>query len=416
MRPPDSHVAVGPSHVLAAVNAKLQVYTKAGVPVVTWFTNPSTLFGAALPAGASLFDPRVAYDHFNQRWIVLFAATRSTPNGAWIMLATSKTSDPLGAYWIYALDSTKDGNTASNNWGDYPMLGFDSQALFISTNQFAFGGSYQYAKLRTLNKSQIYTGAAAQWFDHWNLNDPDAGKAFTIQPCVHFRGTGNMPAYFVNALFPGGNKLTKWTMTNPLGFWGIGGATTLVATSVPCKAYSLPPQAEQSGSLIKINTNDTRLLNAVYHHVGNTQRIWTAHNTAITWAGDTAARCAFNWYEINVPTDTVVQQNTYGAVGQHYFFPVVQTNFGRDAFIIFGRSSLNIFGELRQTGRKVTEALHNLQGSTLVKAGASAYNGGRWGDYFGICRDPSDTFRVWAIGEFAAPANQWGTWICSTKF
>ena len=50
-----------------------------------------------------------------------------------------------------------DGASPSGYWGDFPVLGYDSgQAVYISSNQYSFGNSFQYAKLRILYKSQIY--------------------------------------------------------------------------------------------------------------------------------------------------------------------------------------------------------------------------------------------------------------------
>src|SRR5262245_41095149 len=52
-----------------------------------------------------------------------------------------------GAYWVWALDATLNGATATNNWADYSRLGFDTQAIYISSNTFAMGGGFQFAKL-----------------------------------------------------------------------------------------------------------------------------------------------------------------------------------------------------------------------------------------------------------------------------
>ena len=68
------------------------------------------------------------------------------------------------------------------------------------------------------------------------------------------------------------------------------------------------------------------------------------------------------------------------------------------------------------SGRRVTDAPNTLQGSALVKAGESAYTGGRWGDYFGHARDGGDAAQVWLYGEFADARDSWGTWVCSTRF
>jgi hypothetical protein len=122
------------------------------------------------------------------------------------------------------------------------------------------------------------------------------------------------------------------------------------------------------------------------------------------------------WYEIDVPTHGITQQGAFGASGRHYFFPVIQTDINRNAYLAFGRSAADEYGQMRQTGRLVSDAPNSLQGSALVFAGQSAYTGGRWGDYFGIARDPADARTVWSYGEYAAAGNTWRTRVTAAKF
>lgn len=419
-QPPDNTIAVGPNDVLVAVNTDLAGYTKTGTLRFRW-PNMTTLFSPVLPTGASLFDPRLAYDHYARRWIVVVDARRNSPAGSWIMVAVSQGTDPAGSYWVWALDASRDGSNATNNWADYSTLGFDTQAIYISSNMFRIGGSFQYSKLRILNKAELYAGGvgpnhSVRWYDLWNLKNPDGSVAFTIQPAAHYRGTGgNPPAYLVNALWPSGNKLTMWTLTNPLALWS-GGAPTLAKTSVNCRAYDLPPSAIQSGSTTRVATNDSRLLNAVYQNAGGVQRLWTVHASKHTWRGDSEARAVVQWYEINVPTNAVVQQNAYGASGKYYFFPAIQTDISRNAYLVFSRCSASEFVQMRQTGRKVGDPANDLQNSALVRAGLGSYTGGRWGDYHGICRDGGNSSIVWMYGEYAGSGNTWATRVCSAKF
>ena len=115
------------------------------------------------------------------------------------------------------------------------------------------------------------------------------------------------------------------------------------------------------------------------------------------------------WYEIDVPSQAVVQQNRYGATGRYYFFPVIQTDLARNAYLLFSRSSESEFGQLRQTGS-------DLQGSVLVKVGEGSYTRGRWGDYFGIGRDGGDSSTVWMYGQYADTGDAWATRVCAARF
>jgi hypothetical protein len=419
-RPPDNSIAVGPNDVLIAVNTDLAGYTKTGTLRFRW-PNMTTLFSLVTPAGATLFDPRLAYDHYTQRWIVVVAARRNSPAGSWILVGVSQGPDPAGSYWIWATDAMVDGTNPTNNWADYPMLGFDSQAIYISSNMFQVGGGFQYPKLRVLNKAELYSGGTGpghniRWYDFWNLKNPDGSVAFTVQPAVHFRGTGgNPPAYLVNALWPTGNVLTMWTLSNPLAFWS-GGTSTLAKDAINCRTYDIPPSAIQPGTTTRLVTNDSRLLNVIYQNVGGTQHLWTCHTSAHTWAGDSEARAVVQWYEIDVPSKAVVQQNAYGRAGSYYFFPAIQTDISRNAYLVFTRSGASEFGQVRQTGRRVSDPANDLQGSVLVKSGESSYTGERWGDYLGICRDGGDASAVWMYGEYAGTGDTWATRVCNAQF
>ena len=419
-QPPDCTMGVGPNDVVLGANVEMAGYRKNGSLRFRW-PNFTTLFRNVTPAGAGLFDPQIVYDHYSRRWIAILAAKRDSPRGSWCMLGVSQTADPAGRWWVWALNASVDGSSPSNNWMDYPMLGFDTQAIYIGMNQFQFGGGFAYSKLRILKKSEVYAGGVGpshniRWYDYWNLKNPDGSQAFTVLPCRHYRGTGGNPAaYLINALWPSGNKLTLWTLSNPVAYWS-GGSPSLSKTSVSCRAYDLPPDAVQRGSSNPIQTNDSRLLSAIFQYVNGTKRIWTTHTDRGTWSGDTAARSVIQWYEIDVPSKRVIQQNAYGARGMYYFFPAIHTDIDRNAYLVFSRCSASQYVQLRQTGRRVTGATNDLESSRLVKAGESAYTGNRWGDYFGICRDGGDNRRVWGYGEYAAQRGRWGTWVFSARY
>lgn len=412
--PPDCVSAAGPNHVLVAVNSEFRIYNKTGSMLSR--NQYNSFFSSVLPNSASVkvFDPRLAWDQYSQRYIMIVAAVQSSPQKSWLGVAVTKTIDPTGGWWVYALDAAKDGSTNTTNWMDYPMLGYDSQAIYVGMNQFK-GDTFQYGKVRILNKTELYGGLPAKWYDFWNLKNPDGSLAFTVQPCSHFRAAGPGPAYMINNLWGPGSKLTMWTITNPLASWS-GGTPTVTKVSVACKSYDLPPQAKQKGSATTIATNDNRLLNAIYQHAGSARRIWTCHNTKISWQGDSEARSAAQWYEVDVPTKKVIQQNAYGQKGSYYFFPVIQTDLNCNAFMAFSRCSPSEFACFRITGRKKAAPLGDMEGSVLVKAGESAHNSGRFGDYFGIGRDGADANRIYAVGEYAESSGLWGTYVVSAKY
>src|SRR5262249_13562121 len=277
----------------------------------------------------------------------------------------------------YALDAMKDGNVSTSNWADFPGLGVDNLALYVTSNQFAFGGNFQYAKIRVIPKAGPYSGGAAPYFDFVKMKNADNSMAFAIQPCHTFGAP--QAEYLVNSGFPSGNFLTVWRITNPAA------APALNRQQVAVSPYLLPPNAEQKGGAPPLNTGDVRVLHAVFR--GGS--VWTAFTTAHNW-GESTNRASVQWCEIQPAAPaSVVQQGVYGSARLHYFFPAACPDNNGNMIMMFSRCGAGEFGSILYTGRRSTDPLGTLQASTLLKAGLAHYVGldgggrNRWGDYNG---------------------------------
>jgi hypothetical protein len=410
--PPDCTAAVGPGHVLLAVNSSVAVYTKAGVLA----QRPRTLsvwFGNVI-GGAKIFDPRVVYDQHTDRWVLLAVALPSNPSAqeSYFLLSISQSADPLGNWWNYKLDATKDGGTATTNWADYPCLGVDNQALYVTANMFKFGGNFQYAKLRVLNKGPLLTGGTATWWDFVRLKNADNSMAFTVQPC-HTFGAPQIQ-YLVNSYFTGAateDRLTLWSLTNPIG------TPTLSARTVTTSPYGQPPKADQQGGGDGLNAGDVRVLNAV----SRGGSVWCALTTVHNW-GEAVNRAAAHWFQLNATGGAIQQQGVFGARGYHYFYPAVMPDTNGDMTIVFCRCGPSEYASIHYSGRKSSDPPGNLQPSALLKSGLGNWQRidgsgrNRWGDYAGIAVDPINQQDVWFYSMFADAGNKWGTWVGAARF
>ena len=85
----DTHGAVGPNHLVTAVNRAIVVQDRSGlrlypsVPLDS-FWNP--ILG---PDRHDAFDPRVLRDHFKHRWIIVAAYRRRQPDTSAVFIAAS---------------------------------------------------------------------------------------------------------------------------------------------------------------------------------------------------------------------------------------------------------------------------------------------------------------------------------------
>ena len=406
--PPDCTLATGPEHVLISVNSSVAIHAKSGgaallsQTLTTWFAN--------VAQGLTIFDPKALYDQHAGRWVLLAVAFTENPNRSVFLLSCSKTTDPLGAWRNYSFNAMVDGATATDNWADYPGLGIDSQAIYLTANMFAFGGGFKYAKLRVIPKAGPYSGGAAPFHDFVRLKDADGQLSFTVTPC-HTFGAPQVE-YLVNSSFPSGSQLTLWQVTTPAS-----GTPTLTRSSVAVSPYSLPPNAQQKGGGTALNTGDIRVLHAVFRG----DSVWTVLTTAHNW-GAGANRAAIHWLQIRGATGALVQEGIYGNSSKHYFYPAACPDNNGNLLMVFSRSGSTEFAQSRHTGRRASDALGKLQTSALIKAGTANYkalDGGgrnRWGDYAGVAADPANNRAVWFYSMHALAGNQWGTRVASALF
>lgn len=405
--PPDCTMAAGPNHVLLSVNSSVAVYDKnTGAALLQrtltqWFANMVPNF--------TIFDPKALYDQHAGRWVLLAVAFRQNPNKSVFLLSVSTGPNPLGTWTNYQLDAMLDGTTATKNWADFPSLGVDNQAFYLTANMFAFGGNFQYAKIRVVPKAGPYSGGPAPFTDFVKMKNADGSLCFTIQPC-HTFGAPQVE-YLVNTAFPSGKYVTLWHIANPAA------APVLTRVTVPVSPYNLAPNADQKGGAPPLNTGDVRVLHAIFRG----DSVWAAFTTAHNWGGATN-RAAVQWMQIRAAAGALVQQGVFGAAAQHCFYPAPCPDNNGNMVLVFSRSGPGEFGSVYYTGRKSTDPLGVLQPSALLKAGVAHYKAldgsgrNRWGDYSGIAADPTNQKVIWFYGLFAAPANQWGTWVGSSFF
>lgn len=94
--------------------------------------------GAAPVVEPRVDDPHVLYDQHERRWMVLAVAKVGpiSPAESYLLLSVSQSEDPLGAWWSWVFDARLAGTTlpVPRAWADYPCLGVDATAAFVSLN------------------------------------------------------------------------------------------------------------------------------------------------------------------------------------------------------------------------------------------------------------------------------------------
>jgi hypothetical protein len=420
-RPPDPDIAAGPNHVGHVVNRQVRFSTKDGTTVLTstlaaWFANVAAACGAG---GCSPFDPRIAYDPHENRWIIVALHLSTSPQISRILVSVSTSSNPLGTWHNYNLDgSLVYPPTGENTWADYPDVGFDgilstaptSGAIYITANMFTFSpfGLFRTARLWILSKAQLYAGAGLTFNTAWDRLDSGGAQASTLRAAKMYSNPGVM--YLINSRGGGWTNVSIWTVTPTYPpaavIW-----TLLWTTSIG--SYSVPPDAAQLGCTSLLDTLNNRMYNAVFTN----NRIYAAFTEA------NGAVSNIRYLRIRT-TDNVVEANvSFGSGVEFYFFPAVAVDSVGNVGIVFARSGSGEFASVRTTGHLAGASV--LDTSQLLRAGEQCIPsdppGGvaRYGDYFGAAVDVNNPTnrRLWAIGEYSAimpccpDVWDWGTFI-----
>jgi len=396
--PPDCSLAAGPSHLIMAINSAWALLDKAGNPILRcefsdWFSN--------VVNDAIILNPKVIFDQYAGRWVIAACAWSTDGRHSWFLLSVSQARNPLGPWWNWAFDASLDGELETPHRADALGIGVDNAALYLTANMFDQQGAFQYAKLRVLNKSELYAGQATRWRDFWNLRNPNGSPVFGLQPAHTF----GMPGveYLLNATSDG-LSLTQWSLTQPLS-----PQPHLTRRTISTVAYHLAPNARQPETTREIDTGDTRLVNAVFRN----GLLWAAHTVAANW-GEADNVSAIQWFQINPGAGTIPQQHIYGAPGLHYFCPTMMIDGQSNLIMVFNRAGETEFPSIRFAGRLSTDPLNTLQASARIKESRTA-GPSLWGHYNGAAVDPNDT-KVWVVGQYAADDSEWATWIGETSY
>ena len=216
--PPDPYLAAGPTHIMVVANSPFfWIYEKDGTLVSR--INADSWFGNVI-TGQSCFDPKITYDQIGKRWIMVWLDVGSgSPTRGYFLISVSDDSIPTGTWYNWAIKSSLNGSTETGGFGDYQGVGYDQEAIYLTTNQFTFSGFYQGAKTRIIGKAQLYNNTAGPlaWTDIWDIRDPGGSLAqvFGHRP-AKFYGTASEYYFLCTSPFSNGTYVILYKMTNPL--------------------------------------------------------------------------------------------------------------------------------------------------------------------------------------------------------
>jgi len=400
--PPDPYMAAGPNQIIACDNGRFRIWDKQGNLIKT--IDGDIWCNAALP-GASVFDPKISYDNFAKRWIMVWLHQQDSPQKSFFIISVSKDSSAIGQWNMWAVPSNTTGSTTVSNWGDYQGVGFDQQAIYITSNQFQFGGNFQGSKIRIFSKAQLYAVAPGTvgWTDFWDIREPNnlGQRTFGVRPAVMHTPSSE---YYLTAQSPytTGSFFVLYKITNPVT------SPVLTAVNVPVTSYSSPSNANQLGGGDRLESGGSGILNEPKFRNGF---LWVVHSIR---SGTGNAYSSVRYVKINTATNTAVEDGAMGVDGYWYIYPAIEVDKDMNVGITYSRSSDNEYVGAYYTSRLASDPPNTLIGSRTLQDGKANYvktfgsGRNRWGDYMGIWLDPNDQNSVWMATQYAeTPAHTW---------
>jgi hypothetical protein len=400
IHPPDTHGAVGPNHLMVTLNSQVRIQDRSGNPVSTV---PLWAFWERLSAGgpAEVFDPRVVYDPYADRWITI--AVGSNPRS--LLVGVSQTGDPTGSWNLYKI------NPAPLNV-DFPNLGFNKDWIVVMGAHA--GGTNVHTKIWAFGKANLYAGGSGSFTSFsGEPREMAAVPAVTLDPDVS-------ALYLVsnwNGNSDGNGVLRLYKITGPIG--------SEVLTPVAFVATPNPwaPLLGGLGEQFCPQKGDPRGIFCfgapeVFFRNGT---IWMTHG--ILLPADAPTRSAIQWWQL-APDGVILQRGRLeDATGARYYaFPSIAVNRSGDMLLGFARFSAEEFASGSYAYRAAGDPLGTLRAERVLKAGEDSYvwdQDGfgtiRWGDYSATSVDPVNDADFWTIQEYAAARDangnsRWGTW------
>ena len=403
--PPDPHIAAGPNHIVGVVNSRFAIWDRNGnlmrnIDGNSFYNPVGRLY--------TVFDPKVLYDHHSNRWFMVWLEQNDNPTAGIFLISISDDSDPNGVWFNWRIRSDLNGTVASGDWGDYQGVGFDKDALYITANQFQFGGSFRWVKIRVIPKAQMLgsTPGRLTWFDLWDVRDPVAtsSRVFNIRPSIVY---GTPPAYYLMHATSSGagvNFVIKYDLINPTT------NPSLTAMRIPVATFVSPSNANQlGGSTILIEGAGSAFRNEPTFRDGS---LWMTHSVRNpAHSGYSAVR----YLRIDAIGNRTLEDVTMGANGFWHIYAAIAVDTAKNVLVTYSRSGDSTFIGAYYATKRANDP-PGLTGSRVLQRGRANYvkdfgsGRNRWGDYNGAWLDPDGT-SFWLKTEFVEALNTWGTWI-----
>lgn len=472
VEPPDQSLCAGNGFVVESVNDVIQVYDSSGnalltggqaVDLNTFYRYPAAINRATGARGPTITDPSCIFDQAIGRFVHLVltldhvGTTASLTGTNHLDIAVSDTGDPTGTWTIFKLPVQNDGTGGTPNHhcffihngvrvfdqclGDYPHIGADANAIYLTTNEFTFFGSGFFGAQVYAIGNNVLTGGSGSAALFNTLGTGPDGKGFTVWPAqtpgAEFDLDNGGTEFFLSsdaALSNHGTSSTilLWTMTNTASLNTQSAAPGLSIRTVAVSQYAVPPRAKQKAgelplseciadtvifpncntlvagiashdntSFGNLNSNDSRMQQVSYAN----GQVWGALDTTVNVSGNTRAGIAY--FIINPNSAKISLQGQAGFSDTDLTYPAVGVLGNGRGVLAFTLTGDNDYPSAAFAS---LDSLVGMGDVHVVAAGPGPWDGftsyvifgsgrPRWGDYGATAVDGSS---IWVASEYIA--------------
>ncbi|WP_266171213.1 hypothetical protein [Dyella subtropica] len=474
VEPPDQGLCAGNGFIMESVNDVLAIYSSAGNKLVgpvalnSFYGYAAAINRSTGAIGPELTDPSCYYDAGTQRWfqVVLtldrIGTTSALAGTNHLDIAVSQTADPTGAWNIYHLPVQNNGTQGTPDHhctggfclGDYPHIGADAHAIFLTTNEFElFGPGFIGAQIYVISKQALASGAASANVVLFNGGDPSIpAPAFTVIPAISsggsYAGRHGGTEYLLSSdavFYNSGTSTTVWlwSVSNTRAIDTMPAAVTLNVSPLTVQQYAVPSSLahQKPGSTPLLDcfatpscvsllgypsfvypgprdlaVNDSRMEQVSYAN----GKLWGTLDTDVLLS-DGSHGSGINYFVID-PNSSGIFANgtlalpdanlTYGAAA------VTQSGRGVIAFTVVGPSDYPSAGYASLDAKIGAGEVH------IAAAGAGPWDGftgipylgggrPRWGDYGAASADGNT---IWIASEYIAQTCTLAQYLTAPRF
>ena len=425
--PPDTMGAVGPRHIVEMINGNFEVFDKTGRSVrsrslASFWTD---IVGVAVQNG-DVFDPRIVFDPASGRF---FATSIDRDYGAGnnVYLARSDTSDPTGDWDGFRFAPDTEGAV---QFHDFDTLAIDADGVYICTDDFPDSSALTGLKsCYSIPKADLVaalpTLANMTRFEESPPELPSIWGSF--QPALDF-GSSDGRAPLLGVAFGTPSYLLRANIFDA-GAAGatLGDAETILGDPghrVWGGARQPPPSTGRNWSI------ESRIGVLPGNVVQQGDSLWAAHTVQ-----GSASNAAVRWYEIDEPTNTLLQTGLIDDPLQDFIYPSIAVNALGQVVIGYTCSGPSLAASSCVSVGETQAGVTEFDPPLLLRLGAGYYyqdygtGRNRWGDFSATVIDPADPCAFWTFQEFVAEAahglvgppplsggGRWGTAITELRF